>query len=83
MTGPAYRNGRLLAAGEAPGVSGAIFDGPMHHRDMDKPSGAPERPCARCGKTFTPTLRRAMLCTWCFRSDSATIDDSPHRLHQP
>ena len=26
----------------------------------------PERPCSRCGNTFQPTIRRRMLCRWCF-----------------
>ena len=32
------------------------------------PTGAAERPCARCETPFTPTIQRRMLCADCFRS---------------
>ena len=32
----------------------------------DAELGRPERPCARCGTTFKPTLRRRVLCARCF-----------------
>ncbi len=35
--------------------------------------GAAERACARCGKSFQPTLRRRLLCDLCFRDDSTGV----------
>ncbi|MCY4394989.1 MAG: hypothetical protein OXC10_07640 [Rhodospirillaceae bacterium] len=36
----------------------------------DRPDlSRPERPCARCRRRFQPTLRRRMLCGYCFRGD--------------
>ena len=32
----------------------------------------PQRPCANCGSTFQPTLRRRMLCVLCYRDGEET-----------
>ncbi len=42
---------------------------PSTHRTkatVDPPIDKPPRPCSRCGKTFQPTVRRRMLCEWCY-----------------
>ena len=37
-------------------------------------SGRSERPCSRCGQRFAPTLRRRMLCAYCFHHGDAGPD---------
>ena len=32
----------------------------------DVPLDHPERPCARCGRKFKPTIKRRLLCGPCF-----------------
>ena len=69
MARPAFtHDGKMKPAGEAPGLKAAVFEGPMGPRDLDKESGAPERPCARCRRPFRPTRRSAILCYPCFKS---------------
>ena len=36
----------------------AVGDRPLPH--------APERPCTSCGKVFQPSLKRRLLCKFCF-----------------
>ena len=36
--------------------------------EADSPP-VPERPCACCGKSFQPTIRRRLLCKLCFAED--------------
>ena len=67
MTVPAFdHRGRQLAAGEAPALRYAVADGHATHRTEAR-TGAPKRPCARCGNLFFPTLKRRMLCNSCYR----------------
>ena len=42
------------------------FEGPLP-KTGDRPDPErQERDCSRCGKRFKPTLRRRMLCGFCF-----------------
>ena len=62
---------RVKPATEINGYGGAEGENHKDARpgalDCDKPDPSrPERPCARCGNRFQPTLRRRMLCLHCF-----------------
>ena len=70
MRGPSlnYR-GLQRAAGEWPSQVRAIIpdDEPLQNPAPVRP----ERPCARCGRTFQPTPDRAMLCQPCHQGGEA------------
>lgn len=34
----------------------------------DRKLDRPRRPCSRCGKRFQPTIKRRMLCAYCFEN---------------
>ena len=72
VTVPAFdRNGRQLAAGEAPRfkLAEVTTNGPVDS------AGAPlepapalfARPCSRCGRRFRQTIKRRLLCANCFQ----------------
>ena len=86
MTRPAFNaRGLLLAAGEAPGQKaatvtsvgnsrGAPLDAAPHHHNRDATlPGATKRACANCRRKFKPTLRRRMLCSYCFSNDAPSL----------
>ena len=63
-SGPRFRNGKQLAAGEGVAFVPDGEPGGTIYR-VDKPLDRPARPCSRCSKPFQPTLRRRMLCAHC------------------
>lgn len=42
--------------------------------NTDAPIDRPERPCARCGNTFQPTVKRRLLCYPCFTDDGRSLE---------
>ena len=40
----------------------------------DAPLDRPERPCARCGHSFQPTVRRRVLCHGCWKGGGDGLD---------
>ena len=52
-------------AGERPFERNEFVQGPHHTGDRPLPGGQ-ERPCARCGRMFQPSIKRRMLCAPCF-----------------
>ena len=65
---PHYRNGKQLAIGEAPfgHRSAGVWEGPLTPPNVDPRLDRPKRPCACCGRSFAPTVRRRLLCSGCF-----------------
>ena len=49
-----------------PGEGGPKRSGKIHN-EVDTPlPDKPERPCSNCFNVFQPTVRRRMLCEWCY-----------------
>lgn len=59
-------DGRIMAAGCRPYGYEWDLPGGDAGRTGDRELDKPERPCARCGKRFAPTIRRRLLCYGCF-----------------
>ena len=70
------RRGRLIRAAGDTGSpqDGAIWEGSMPPRNDRPLKYKPERPCARCGRRFRPTVKRQLLCSGCFRRGDAGMD---------
>ncbi len=48
---------------------------PGYNGKYDVPIDKPPRPCACCGKAFQPTIRRRLLCEWCFLYGDGGLDE--------
>ena len=61
---------KIVHPSELPRYTQAIHKGPMAGTQRGRPGDPaldrPERPCAKCGKQFQPTVRRRLLCGPCF-----------------
>ena len=70
------QRGRLIPAAGDTGspLDRAIWEGPMPPRNDRPLKYKPERPCARCGRRFRPTVKRQLLCSECFRRGDAGMD---------
>lgn len=63
---PASERPDLVAgAGDKGSKPGALAGNHFDRKDLSRP----ERPCARCGNRFQPTVRRRMLCAHCYGDD--------------
>ena len=56
-------------AGYLPTQLHAVDPHPVRTGDRPLPNAA-ERPCARCGRMFPPSLKRRLLCLGCFKNAS-------------
>ena len=63
------RDGKIIAPGDRPLPEHLVGNGNVLEGDCDLDK--PRRPCANCNRMFQPTIKRRLLCLYCWQSNRA------------